>query len=207
MKFWEPYDTPDTPVATPCVLWRGINKDQFRRLRDDGWLLRPWKPRRLGGWPTLTVGTTPYAHVLSYDRSRCVSFSLSLPAALYYGTSGRTEAGYLVKVVVHPCESINGNVYRCRGGIGLIDPRRYTAMTDVYLANIAAHNAARSRARVDDEILLAEGAVQVIEVYRIGPINCDPNWRPWVEGGERLNGALPRIATRTRHDPLLGVIY
>ena len=172
--------------ARCSVAYRGINAEQFERMKKAR-LLVPRSPlRTTAEMIALFSASLPMAHVLEKKREHFLSFSLQIGSALWYGTSGGTTDGYVVEVqLVDGTGVIEGSdapaSYACSDGTQWIDPRHISV--GIHLLDWSRFH---SRAVVDQEVLLAGGAVHPARIYRVLKNQCDQRYAPWAATGERI---------------------
>jgi hypothetical protein len=170
------------------TVFRGINERQFRDLQAKGVIT----PRHSTGWTaetlTLFSPSTAINHVLEKMREHCVSFTLQVGTAVWYATSGGTLDGYVVvarlpKVVRAVIEGSDAPVaYSGDDATEWIDPRHL-----VFGAHQLAWSRFRSRAVVDQEVLLAGGSVVPAAIHRVAKYQANRRFAPWKVTGEQIS--------------------
>lgn len=173
--------------ASSSVAYRGINQSQFTEMQTARALSPRMPLRDTAEMITLFTPSRPISHVLAKKREHFVSFSLQIGTAIWYATSGGTSDGYLVKVAL-PADVdavVEGGeapaAYAGHDGTQWIDPRHI-----VFGAHLVEWSRFRSRAVVDQEVLLAGGRLAPIEVLRVTKAQCDHRFAPWAETGEKV---------------------
>lgn len=131
-------------------------------------------------------------HILELEKyGHFVSFALRKNVACFYATSKKTQSSYVPYIrcgyiaivkfpkLLEPPITIGGEgpyIFKCANGTVWLDLRHLPP------SSIKA----ASRTRVDHEILLIEGSVQIPNPVPVRPEQCDRSFLPWKDYGEQI---------------------
>lgn len=200
MKIVEPSktDTPLTSVLDAECVYRGFSDAvEYARARSVGFA--PRVPLQApGSFFGILEQDRPVEHVMQVKRQHFVSFSLQRRVACCYATSryqnGRSipyvAVGWIAEVPLptfttgyDPDAEKNCSQYDGEDDSIWLDPRFLLAARD-----LLSWRSMWSRARVDDEFLLAHGVARPRPtcIVRVKPGDCDRTFLPWSEWGAKI---------------------
>ena len=190
-------ETQITDVRPGIFIYRGFSsKDEFARAQSSGF--SPEKPLESTAEAiALFQRDMPVEHIMERKKRVFVSFSFQLEVAIYYATTnkrGEKHDGYVAKARLpehlkqvsvgrFPC-AYSGNNATGNNPTEWIDPRHFVPEK---ADNLRQREEMLSRARCDDEFLLAKGRVFPICVKPVKASECDSVFLPWSKWGEKIN--------------------
>lgn len=125
----------------------------------------------------------PQKHILELEKlGHFVSFSLKKEVACCYATNEYKRLGYVVTArfpeIVRGITIVGEGpyIYECNDGTVWLDLRHIPTQWI----------GAASRTRVDHELLLLEGSIQVSKPKLVRPEECNQSFRPWAKTGEKI---------------------
>jgi hypothetical protein len=180
---------PGTPAGPGVLVYRGFSSPvEYNAIIAGG--IRPRRELRIDReWAALYVGPDTLAHVLEFKREHFVSFSFQRRAAACYATTRYTSPGWIATLRLpgvagaQKVTSGNFSVWFGIDGTFWVDPR-HASIPTASLGSGTEWFRMRARADVDDEFLLAGGAIRPAQVERIEPDDCDRSFLPWADSGE-----------------------
>jgi hypothetical protein len=148
-------------------------------------------PQPLDGvneWAALYRSGVTIDHVRGAMRQRARSFTFDLKCAMWWGTGGGTQDGYVAiwdATIARSTSYGGGTPYHHLTSEGqvLLDPR--------FLPNFAPHNPlliqmVRNYSRVDQEVLLIGGHVRPVRIVQVRASQCPKNFVPYDFWGQKF---------------------
>jgi hypothetical protein len=180
---------PGTPAGPGVLVYRGFSSTaEYNAVMAGG--IRPRRELLIDRpWAALYVGPDTLAHVLEFKREHFVSFSFQQQTAEYYATTRYTSSGWIATLRLpdvagaQKVASADFSVWFGVDGTFWVDPR-HASIPTASLGSGLEWFRMRARADVDDEFLLAGGAIRPRQVERIEPGDCDRSFVSWADSGE-----------------------
>jgi hypothetical protein len=201
-------DVPATAASSNVRLFRGLSAREERARDRGGFTVKPWKPllQRPEDWfsfdPIFCGDGLRFLHVVDQLRDHSVSVSGTFSVSDFYASSTAQQPyGKPGDVVVlYPGKLVHAVGLQGRwpllsmfdSGVVLLDPRAPVSMTRTLERYPIETEMLRSRALVDDELLLVHGEIVPWQTVRVPAGRRSKPHLPWIQVEMATGFLVPR---------------